>query len=313
MENETGLEKQLKIAALYKSQGLYSEAKKAYDAALEILKSNLSIQDRDKLLNAVVQKINEIEETAQKVESAPTTPEMAPQVQTLIKNLFTFSTENDPDIKALEGAITLAKFGQVERAIFEFNNLLKRDKVRLVAAKNIIRCYHLLSQPAKAVETYHEWLSNAFFTSGELHGVRNFLTVLFKQEVEMLKQLNNPPVVKEQAGEAKSETPDSIDIGSIVITLDNGPLKGKPIELDVQLQSGNMVSMFIESKEKSLLDNLNVGFRLRNIQFNSTVAIFRGQGVISAKAMIDSGPKQGEYHLDIKIEDSRDKVVQSEK
>jgi hypothetical protein len=71
----------------------------------------------------------------------------------------------------------------------------------------------------------------------------------------------------------------------------------------VKFQAGNMVSLIIESEEKTLLDNLNVGFRLKNLQFNSSVAIYRGEGVISAKALIDSGPKEGNYHLDIKIAD----------
>jgi tetratricopeptide (TPR) repeat protein len=309
MDIKTGLEQQLKVAELYKSQGLYSEAKRAYDNALEIIKANPQIKNRDSLQSAMVQKIDELREASEKVESAPTTPEMAPQVQALIKNLFTFSTDADPDVMALEGAVTLAKFGQVERAIFEFNSLLERDKVRIAAAKNILRCYQLLSKPEKAVDTYHEWLSNALFSERELAQVRRFLEALFKKDGATLSMLNDSlPEKKPPADDSKPEPPDALDIGSIVITLDSGPLKGKPIELDVQLQAGNMVSLFIESKEKSILDNLNVGFRLRNIQFNSTIAIFRGEGVISAKALIDSGPKQGEYHLDIKIEDSRDRT-----
>jgi tetratricopeptide (TPR) repeat protein len=311
MDIKAGLEQHLKVAELYKSQGLYAEAKKAYNAALKIVKANPQIKNRDHLQSAMAQKIDELREASEKVESAPATPEMAPQVQTLIKNLFTFSTDADPDVTALEGAVTLAKFGQVERAIFEFNSLLERDSVRVAAAKNILRCYQMLSMPQKAVDTYHEWLSNTLFSARELAHVRRFIEALFQKDEEILSRLSaSLPEKKPTFDDSKLEPPDALDIGSIVITLDNGPLRGKPIELDVQLQARNTVSLFIESKEKSLLENLNVGFRLRNIQFNSTVAIFRGEGVISAKALIDSGPKQGEYHLDIKIEDSRDRAGQ---
>jgi tetratricopeptide (TPR) repeat protein len=309
MDIKAGLEQQLKVAELYKAQGLYTEAKKAYDMALDIVQANPRIKNRDQIQSIIVQKIKELKLVSEKVESAPATPEMTPQVQTLIKNLFSFSADADPDVTALEGAVALAKFGQVERAVFEFNSLLKRDSVRVAAAKNILRCYQLLSLPEKAVDIYQEWLSNTLFSPTELLQVRHFLEAMFKRDGNILLRIRDSlPEDKSISDHPKLEPPDVLDIGSIVINLDNGPLKGKPIELDVQLQARNTVSLFIESKEKSLLDNLNVGFRLKNIQFNSTVAIFRGEGVISAKALINSGPKQGEYHLDIKIEDSRDRI-----
>jgi hypothetical protein len=308
---KTRLEQQLKVAELYKSQGLYAEAKKAYDAAQQLVKDHPQIKNRDHLQSIMAQKIDALMEASEKVESAPPTPEMAPQVQTLIKNLFTFPTDMDPDVSALEGAVTLAKFGQIERAILEFTGLLEKSSVRVAAAKNILRCYQLLSMPEKAVATYHKWILNALFSERELANVGRFLEALFRKDGATLALLRTSPVEKKLAVEdSKFAPPDDLDIGSIVITLDNGPLQGKPIELDVQLQARNTVSLFIESKEKSLLDNLNVGFRLRNVQFNSTVAIFRGEGVISAKALIGSGPKRGEYHLDIKIEDSRNRASQ---
>lgn len=311
MDVKTELEQQLKVAELYKSQGLYDDARKAYGAALAIIEANPQIKNRDQLESAFAEKIDELTEASEKIESAPLTPEMAPQVQTLIKKLFTFSADTDPDIAALEGAVTLAKFGQVERAIIEFSGLLEKDSVRLAAARNILRCYQLLSMPEKALDSYNEWLFNTLFSAQELAHVRRFLETLFRKEGAIpLRLRTRLPEKKATIEDAKFDSPGELDIGSIVITFDHGPLQGKPIELDVQFQAGNTVSLFIESKEKPLLENLNVGFRLRNVQFNSTIAIFRGEGVVSAKALIGSGPKQGEYHLDIKIEDSHDKAGQ---
>ncbi|MDX9785973.1 MAG: hypothetical protein RBT11_04325 [Desulfobacterales bacterium] len=305
MDIKTGLEKELKSAELYKSQGLYVEARKAYDAAVKIIEAHPQIKNRENLLSAMVQRIDELEETFEKVEAAPLTHEMTPQVQSLIKNLFTFSNKEDPDNAALDGAITLAKFGQIERAIFELGNLLERDSVRVAAAKNILRCYQLLSKPQKAEEMYREWLSNSFFSPKDLEQVRLFLDKLIAKN-ETGASIIDPALLDTQRTQpiVYGEAPNELDIGSVIITLDSGPLQGKPIELDVRLQAGNIVSVIIESKEKSLLDNLSVGFRLTNIQFNSTVAIFRGDGIVSAKARIDSGPKRGAYHLDIKIAQS---------
>lgn len=306
MDIKVKIEQELKTAELYWAQGLYAEARKAYDHAVALIEAHPQIKNRESLLVAMAQKINELQETADHVESAPATQEMAPQVQTLIKNLFTFSAKDDPDAVALEEAITLAKFGQIERAIQELSELLNKDLVRMEAAKNILRCHLLLSAPRKAIDTYHQWLSSSLFSGDELERVRRFLEKLLEKEGETAPLLVTAMAVESAAPETQTpaEPSEDIDIGSVVITLDSGPLQGEPIELDVKLQAGNMVSMIVESEEKTILDNLNVGFRLKNIQFNSSVAIFRGEGVVSAKALIDSGPKQGDYHLDIIIEDS---------
>jgi hypothetical protein len=305
MDIKQGIEQQLKVAELYQSQGLYEEARSAYDEALRMVLEQPGMENREDLLASMAQKIDELEVTVNKVEAAPATTEIAPQVQTLIKNLFSHSAEDDPDLKELEGAVTLANFGQIERAIFELNGLLEKDAVRVSAAKNILQCYLLLETPEKAVDTYQGWLTNTNFAPGELDRVRNFLEERLERDGV---QLDLPEAACDSGKHrivvaAIQKQPVDLDVGSVVITLDKGPLKGKAVELDVKFQAGNMVSLIIESEEKTLLDNLNVGFRLRNLQFNSSVAIFRGEGVISAKALIDSGPKEGNYHLDIKIED----------
>lgn len=305
MDMRQEIEQQITTAEVYQSQGLYEAARSAYDEALRKVLAHAEMDQREDLLASIAQKIDELEMTANKVEAAPATTEIAPQVQTLIKNLFSHSAADDPDLKALEGAVTLAKFGQVERAVFELTDLLETDSVRIPAAKNILLCHLLLEQPEKAVDTYQGWLSNAMFTSVELQRIRVFL------EDRLSRSGMHIPLPETAAtGErclvvtAVEKQPVDLDFGSVVITFDKGPLRGKPIELDVKFQAGNLVSLIIESEEKALLDNLNVGFRLRNLQFNSSVAIYRGAGVISAKALIHSGPKEGNYHLDIKIEDA---------
>jgi tetratricopeptide (TPR) repeat protein len=306
MDIKQGIDQEIKTAELYQSQGLYEEARSAYDEALRKVLADPGIEQREELLARIAQKIDELEMTANKVEAAPATTEIAPQVQTLIKDLFCQSAENNPDLKALQGAVTLAKFGQIEQAVLELTDLLGRDLIRVPAAKNILRCCLLLERPEKAINTYQAWLSNEVFTSAELNRIRAFLEALL-----IRSGIHIPlPETAAAAGDRRlvmaaiEKQPVDLDFGSVVITFDKGPLKGKPIELDVKFQAGNLVSLIIESEEKALLDNLNVGFRLKNLQFHSSVAIYRGQGVISAKALIDSGPKEGNYHLDIKIEDA---------
>ena len=64
-------------------------------------------------------------------------PALSPNAQELIKKLFSFSDKKDKDEAALEGAIALAKFGQFESALAEFSELIKKDSIRVIAAKNI--------------------------------------------------------------------------------------------------------------------------------------------------------------------------------
>ena len=93
-----------------------------------------------------------------------------------------------------------------------------------------------------------------------------------------------------------------LDINAIKITFEKGPQKGKSIDLDVNFQSGNILSLIISSKDKSVIDNLEVGLKLKHVEFFSPIAIFEGTGVVAEKTMIGIGPKRGDYSLDIKIE-----------
>ena len=68
----------------------------------------------------------------------------------------------------MEGAIALAKFGQFDRALKEFDHLLADDAVRVAAAKNIIRCYVELSDLDQAVKRFKEWVDDDGFKDVEL-------------------------------------------------------------------------------------------------------------------------------------------------
>ena len=92
-----------------------------------------------------------------------------------------------------------------------------------------------------------------------------------------------------------------LDITSIGITFESGPRKGKMVEFDVNFQSGNMLSLIISKQDQSLIEDLKAGMELKDIQFYSPIAIFNGSGVVSSKTQIKSGPKQGDYCLDIRI------------
>ena len=80
--------------------------------------------------------MQDLENDIAEVRSAPTTLDLSPQLQNLIKRLFTFSKTKE--VGAIEGAIALAKFGQYEEAVNELQKLLKDGVLPTVAAKNIL-------------------------------------------------------------------------------------------------------------------------------------------------------------------------------
>jgi tetratricopeptide (TPR) repeat protein len=291
----------LNEAELYRSQALFVEAKETYNRLAALIQENDQITNRQSLLDAISRKISAVEIEIKKRKGPRPVPEMSTKVQDLVKNLFSLSEHNDKDVAKLDGAIALAKFGQFERALIELNELIKKDSLRVVAAKNIIRCYVALSSLDGAVTKYRQWLSSDIFSSGQLEKVRIFLQdILDRRGIgETLPSVIEPTDAAEQDETSEEEL---LEISSIAITLDDEVEKGTLVELDVHFQRGNMIGLIIPAKHKKLVANLKVGDRLNDIQFYSPIAVFEGSGIISGKDQIKVGPRQGDYKLDIKIE-----------
>ena len=99
---------------------------------------------------------------------------------------------------------------------------------------------------------------------------------------------------------SKSEE-EILDITSIGITFTSGTHKGKMVEFDVNFQSGDMLSLIIAKNDKGIIEDLNDGDQLEDVQFYSPIAMFKGSAVVATKTPIESGPKQGDFCLDLKI------------
>ena len=289
-----------KEAEVYRSQGLFVEARDKYNRLAALIQKNDQIANRQNLLDAISKKISAVEIEIKKRKKSPPIPEMSPKVQDLIKNLFSFSKGDDKDAAKLDGAIALTKFGQFERALIEFNELIDKDSLRVVAAKNIVRCHVALSSLDNAVTKYQQWVSSDIFSSGQLEQVRVFLQgILDRKGIdETLPTVTGPTDATEEDETSEEE---SLEICSIGITLDDELNKGTVVELDVHFQRGNMISLILSDKNKELAKNLEIGVRLKDIQFYSPIAVFKGSGIVSGKAQIKIGPKQGDYRLDLKI------------
>jgi tetratricopeptide (TPR) repeat protein len=298
----------LQEAELYRTQGLINEARSKYENAADLIKSIANLKNKASLLSAISEKISALDKTKSKVDKGPDKPELSKKAQDLIKNLFAFSENKDTDSAALEGAVALAKFGQFDRALVEFNFLLSKENVRIEAAKNILRCHLAIAEPDEAVNQYRQWFAGDIFLPSQLETIRCYLEDIL-QKKGVPTALPSPLSANETLGiETESETvmpgepeEDFLDITSIGITFESGPSKGKMIEFDVNFQSGNMLSLIISKKDQEIIDGLKTGTKLKDVQFYSPIAIFNGIGIVASKTQIKSGPKQGDFCLDIRI------------
>jgi tetratricopeptide (TPR) repeat protein len=310
MDIKAQLKALLQEAEVYREQGLIAEAIKKYRNAVKLIHHINNIKNKNSLLASLQKKIRDLDETSEKVEMGPASPELSSKAQDLIKNLFAFSKSTDDDSGALEGAVALAKFGQFDRALTELKALLDRESVRVEAAKNIMRCHLAVATSDEAIDQYHQWFSSDLFLPSQLETVRGYLEEILKkrgidtQLPSPLSATSDAEVVEpafDDANEEVESEEEFLDITSIGITFETGPKKGKMVEFDVNFQSGNMLSLIISKKDQELIKDLNSGMKLQEIQFYSPIAIFNGAGIISSKTEIKSGPKQGDFCLDIRI------------
>lgn len=298
----------LNEAEIYRTQGLIAEAYDKYENAIRLINSIDRLKNKESLMKAVHDKMAALNFTKEKVDSDPKTPELSKKAQDLIKNLFTFSENKDEDAAALEGAVALAKFGQFDRALAELNGLLEKDNMRVDAAKNILRCHFASTSAEEAVAQYHNWHAGELFQPQQLETVRNYLEdILQKRGIDAFlpSAMSVEDTIAEEltVEDTLAEEPEEefLDITSIGITFDRGPRKGKMVELDINFQSGNMLSLIIAKKDQDLIEGLEEGIKLKDVQFFSPIAIFNGAGVVVSKTQIKTGPKQGDFCLDIKI------------
>lgn len=322
----------LKEADLYQNQGLLNEAKERYKKATDIIKKNAKITNGQELIASIVKKVVDLNQKIIQINQAATKPTISDRKQTLIKKLFAGDGEKDNHTSALEGAIALAKFGQFDRALEEFERLLDVEAVRVAAAKNIVRCHLEIEALEDAALCYERWVGDDRFTYAQLDKIRFFLEgrfrkVGFERELyqreetisdEDMESLEMESVIPEASPSSfngrHSESPPDImedmelpeeeeflDINSVGIQLPSGPQKGRMVEFDVSFQTGNSINLIISSKESALLDQLVEGTKLNDMQFFSPIAILNGSGVVTAKTQIKSGPKEGDYSLDITI------------
>ena len=300
----------LREIEVYRSHGLYKEAMQRCRQLSELILQSDRIKNKQKILDAVSQKIEDIEKDVRKVDAVESSGHMSTKEQALVMSLFSFSEDEVTDSADLEGATALLVFGQYEKALNEFNELIKRDSLRVDAAKNILRCHIGLSSIDNAVTQYQQWLSSGQFPLAELEKIRSFLQdFLISKGIE--KSLPEPEVSVDAIPEVSVDAIDVedheideeelINIVSIEIPLNDELQEEKAVGFDVSFQKENMISVIIPRANQDLIDYFKVGMKLDDVQFFSAAIMFKESCVISAKEQIESGPRRGDCTLVMEI------------
>ncbi len=121
-------------AKTYRRQGLLQESKDKYLEILDILKKDAQLSNKQSLIDAIIKELSVVENEIIELDRPDETPVLSKEIQNLISRLF--STSENKHIAALEGAVALAKFGQYEKALDEFQNLMK-EGIRIEADSNL--------------------------------------------------------------------------------------------------------------------------------------------------------------------------------
>ena len=174
------IESKLEEAELYRTQGLYKQSKQIYMDLLESMKKDSSLSQDKPLLNKINDRMKAVDDEMTEVEEPTDTPALSEDIQRLISNLFSFS--KNKQVAAVEGAVALAKFGQYEKALAEFQRLINEGNLPIMAARNMLRCQLTLSSPDTAIDQFKKWSSRNMFFKADLDHLREFLDSLLKKD-----------------------------------------------------------------------------------------------------------------------------------
>lgn len=298
MSNQEYIKTVVRGAEVYRKQGLLAEAREKYIEALSFLSRDEEDVKALEWKEALKMRLRSVENNLVSAEEAEEPPELPEKAQTLIQRLFSFSPSGE--ITTLEGAVALWKFGQHRRALGEFETLLDKGDQPLVAAKYILLCLLTLSSPDSAITRFRKWGVRGTFSEPEMQHLRDFLCSEFRARGF---ELDLPSVTQKASRSGRKEEPEPL-VSSITIDFEWGPMRGQTVELGVTFQFGNALSVIVSALNKELVEALKPGTRVGRVGLYSTTAFFRGSGTVAGSTRIKHGPRQGDYLIDITIEES---------
>jgi hypothetical protein len=298
--DDLNLQTLINEAEVYQSQGLLEESKEKYLSVLQYVEGGAQPStDYTKIISIVRDRVSKIESDITEFEDINENPTLSLDVQNLIQKVF--SVSQTKEMAEVEGVLALAKFGQYEQALEEFYRLLGKGIAPGVVAKHIMECHLALSSPTAAIAQFDQWASNGFLTKEFLADLKVFLDdiLVTKDMKNPLPQVENTPRKRNKLEAEQKKI--ALDIYSVKIRLGGEDNGYHEVDFNVTFQANDTISVVLPSNKRNLLNQLDLGMLLPEIQFYTPVAVFNGKGVITEKTEIKIGPKKGDYILDIKV------------
>ncbi len=316
----------IKEAELYKTQGLLTESKVRYESVISLIESRGNVKNKDSLIDNLNKKIAAVDKLVKKIDDASEEQQLSQAQQDAIIKLFSMSQNDGAESAAMEAALSLAKFGQYDRAIVELEKLISPENADLQVAKNLLRC-HLGYDPDKAFERMERFKAEETYPPERLEKLELFFNdIAQKKGLKQAGDSNDdapvleidagideePPVLEIDEPSTESDQADSsdvdylededvMDISSVGITMPEGPRNGKMVEFEVAFQSGNVISITLSDFDLDVVDTFKTVSKMPDTQFFSPIAMFPGTAMIVKVDEIEAGPKKGDYNVDIKI------------
>jgi hypothetical protein len=163
----------------------------------------------------------------------------------------------------------------------------------------MIRCYAALERLREGAEEFRNWHSSGLIAPPDLGKLRGLLQKMLdrKETGIALPEISGDSPVP--ATEVPMEGGEPPDVSSVGIPLPDG---SRTLEYDVSFQSGDTVNLLVPKFDREFLAVAEPGAVLDGVQYFSPIAMFEGRGEVVAKTAIDSGPKSGDFSVDIRIQ-----------
>ncbi|MDX9787581.1 MAG: hypothetical protein RBT11_12425 [Desulfobacterales bacterium] len=95
---------------------------------------------------------------------------------------------------------------------------------------------------------------------------------------------------------------DYIDyVSSVGFPVSVGPRAGQLVEIPVNLQTSDSINLIVSSAHRDVIALLKKGAKIEKLKMNSPISVSTATGIVTAAAVIDQGPRQGDCSVDLKI------------
>ena len=264
MSSKQEVQRLFREAEVYRSQGLLAEARAVLGRVEPVIRNAADLQDREALLETLGRAINTLEQEDRQVRELTQAPRVSAKAREMIKQLFSSAEGQGEGHEALAAAASLADFGQFDRALEEFEDLLGEENVRVAAAQGLLRCHLGLGDMDAAVACCRKWVSGGLFAPAQVEEIKSFLGGLLKAhgKDEKLEDLLKPGVPEGMRGVAG----ELLEFSSLEITFEEDTLKSRTMEMPVGWQSGDRVRIRVTKDQEEILEQLRAGTRLNQVR-----------------------------------------------